>query len=76
MMETLWQDIRYGLRMLGKDAGFKIVAIFTLAVGMAANTAFLGAMNGTFRVITALLGLALRMACILLGISAHDLLTF
>jgi VanZ family protein len=61
--------------MSNKDAGFTIVAILTLAVGIAVSAALLSAMNGTLRVIAALVGLALRMACILFGISAHDLLT-
>ena len=44
-MDILWQNLRYGFRMLARSPGFALMAVLTLAIGIGANTSIFTVLN-------------------------------
>ncbi|MBC7894681.1 MAG: ABC transporter permease [Cytophagaceae bacterium] len=49
VMESTWQDVRYGMRLLRRSPGFATLAVITIGLGIGANSAIFSVINGVVR---------------------------
>src|SRR4028118_309700 len=47
-LDTMYRDVRYAVRALGRNPGFALTAVLTLALGVGANTALFSLVNAVF----------------------------
>jgi hypothetical protein len=47
-LDTIYRDVRYAVRALGRNPGFALTAVLTLALGVGANTALFSLVNAVF----------------------------
>ena len=66
-MEKLWYDLSHGVRTLLKNPGFTAVAVFSLAIGIGANSAMIASTTRSSRSVNADRGCERSFMCIASG---------